>query len=230
MRPWRLVALLPLWTGPLTAQGKAPHPDPSVPRGQPAPKGTIAVGQTVRDALTRRDPLLPTDSTYAQQWRLGATRAGETVTIDLESDVFDAYVFLLGPGLERERPQDDDSGGSCNARLTARLPQTGDSLPTRPPSPPGRRAGVGRRHEPGSAVRRVARRARRARDARHLEPAGRGSARAGAPGGRTHDRAGRSRQRGRGPHGSGRRATRRARRICEADSAGGGGALPLAAD
>src|SRR2546426_12164840 len=74
----------------------------------------------LHDAL----PIFPADSTYAQQWRLGATHAGETVTIDLVSDVFDAYVFLLGPGLERERPQDDDSGGSCNARLTARLPQT----------------------------------------------------------------------------------------------------------
>src|SRR2546426_9585738 len=126
MRPWRLAGLLPLVPRPLTGQGKPPHPVPSVPRAQPAPKGTIAVGQTVRDSLTRRDPLLPADSTYAQQWRLGATRAGETVTIDLVSDVFDAYVFLLGPGLERERPQDDDSGGSCNARLTARLPQTGD--------------------------------------------------------------------------------------------------------
>src|SRR5438046_1152173 len=59
MRPWRLVALLTLVTGPLTAQGKAPHPVPSVPRAQPAPKGTIAVGQTVRDSLTRRDPLPP---------------------------------------------------------------------------------------------------------------------------------------------------------------------------
>src|SRR2546425_10760836 len=126
MSPWRLVALLALVTGPLTAQGKAPHPFPSGPRAQPAPKATMALAQPVRDSLTRRDPLLPADSTYAQQWRLGATRAGETVTIDLVSDVFDAYVFLLGPGLERERPQDDDSGGSCNARLTARLPQTGD--------------------------------------------------------------------------------------------------------
>src|SRR3989442_12985072 len=86
----------------------------------------MARGRPGRRGRTARDPLLPADSTYAQQWRLGATRAGETVTIDLESDVFDAYVFLLGPGLERERPQDDDSGGSCNARLTARLPQTGE--------------------------------------------------------------------------------------------------------
>src|SRR2546425_11846443 len=107
MSPWRLLALLTLVTRPLTAQGKAPHPVRSVPRAQPAPKGTIAVGQTVRDSLTRRDPLLPADSTYAQQWRLGATRAGETLTIHLESDVFDAYAFLLRPGLDRAPPQDD---------------------------------------------------------------------------------------------------------------------------
>jgi hypothetical protein len=125
MRPWRLVALLTLAARPLTAQGKAPHPVATVPHPPPAPKGTIAVGEPVRDSLTRRDPLLPADSTYAQQWRLPG-HAGQTVTIDLVSDAFDAYVFLLGPGLEREQPQDDDSGGSCNARLTARLPQTGD--------------------------------------------------------------------------------------------------------
>ena len=125
MRPWRLVALRTFVTRPLTAQGKAPHPVPTVPHAQPAPKGRIAVGETVRDSLTRRDPLLRGDSTYAQQWRLPG-HAGQTVTIDLVSDAFDAYVFLLGPGLEREQPQDDDSGGSCNARLSARLPQTGD--------------------------------------------------------------------------------------------------------
>src|SRR2546426_5738417 len=88
MRPWRLVALLTLVTRPLTAQGKAPHPVPSVPRAQPAPKGTIAVGQTVRDSLTRRDPLLPADSTYAQQWQRGADRGAsrsEEHTSELQS-------------------------------------------------------------------------------------------------------------------------------------------------
>jgi len=69
--------------------------------------------------------LLPAESTYTQQWRL-AGRAGQTVTIDLAADAFDAYAFLLGPGLEVAKPQDDDSGGHCNARLTVRLPQTGD--------------------------------------------------------------------------------------------------------
>jgi len=109
MTPGSLVAVLALSASALAAQGKR----------------TIAVGDTVRDSLTRRDALLPAESTYTQQWRL-AGRAGQTVTIDLAAEAFDAYAFLLGPGLEVAKPQDDDSGGHCNARLTVRLPQTGD--------------------------------------------------------------------------------------------------------
>jgi len=109
MEPWRLVVLLAMCPGILAAQGSR----------------TIAVGDTVRDSLTRRNPLLPAESTYAQQWRL-AGRAGQTVTIDLAATAFDAYAFLLGPGFETAAPQDDDSGGHCNARLTVRLPRTGD--------------------------------------------------------------------------------------------------------
>lgn len=89
------------------------------------PRGTIVAGDTVRDSLTRRDAVLPVESTYARQWRL-AGRAGQTVTIDVMTGAFDAYAFLLGPGFERSTPQDDDSGGHCNARLTVRLPRTGD--------------------------------------------------------------------------------------------------------
>jgi len=94
------------------------------PRQAAPPKGSIAAGATVQDSLVRRDVLLAAESTYAQQWKLTAT-AGQIVTIDLVSEAFDAYTFLLGPGLDRP-PQDDDSGGRCNARLTVRLPQTGD--------------------------------------------------------------------------------------------------------
>ena len=109
MEPWRLVALLALSASALAAQGKR----------------TIVVGDTVRDSLTRHDAVLPAESTYTQQWRL-AGRAGQTVTIDLAADAFDAYAFLLGPGFEGATPQDDDSGGRCNARLTVRLRRTGD--------------------------------------------------------------------------------------------------------
>src|SRR2546425_13293941 len=109
MDSWRLVALLVLSASALARQGKR----------------TIAVGDTVRDSLTRRDALLPAESTYTQQWRL-AGRAGQTVTVGLAADAFEACAFVLGPGLEVAKPQDDDSGGHCNARITVRLPKTGD--------------------------------------------------------------------------------------------------------
>ncbi|HEY3280015.1 MAG TPA: serine protease [Gemmatimonadales bacterium] len=99
--------------------------------GAPAPGGTgsasrsIAVGQTQQGTLTRDDVMLTSDSTYAQPWVIQG-RAGQTITIDLESDDFDAYVFLRGPGVSGGRDfQDDDSGGNCNARLTVTFPQSG---------------------------------------------------------------------------------------------------------
>jgi hypothetical protein len=115
MKAWNTTRLLAL----------ALIPGAAAAQGKPAPHGTLAVGDTVRDSLTRRDVVLAAESTYAQEWRLSG-RAGETVTIDLASDAFDAYAFLLGPGFDQASPQDDDSGGRCNARLSVRLPQTGD--------------------------------------------------------------------------------------------------------
>ncbi|HVH68092.1 MAG TPA: hypothetical protein VM716_09510 [Gemmatimonadales bacterium] len=109
----------------LAAQGNASPASPASPALPP--RRTIAVGDTLRDSLTRKNVLLPADSTYAQEFRL-AGRAGETVTIDLAADAFDAYVFLLGPGFDAAPPQDDDSGGHCNARLTVRLPRAADYI------------------------------------------------------------------------------------------------------
>ena len=86
---------------------------------------SITMGQTQQGTLTRNDVLLTSDSTYAQPWTIQG-RAGTTITIDLESDAFDAYLFLRGPGISGGRDfQDDDSGGNCHARLTATFPQTG---------------------------------------------------------------------------------------------------------
>ena len=106
------------------AGGGAAAPSGETPSG--GPTRAIAVGQTQQGSLTRGDVLLTSDSTYAQAWTIQA-RAGQTVTIDLESDDFDAYLFLRGPGVSGGRDfQDDDSGGNCNARLTATFPQSGD--------------------------------------------------------------------------------------------------------
>ncbi len=86
----------------------------------------IEVGQTQQGTLTRNDVVLTSDSTYAQPWTIHGTQ-GTTITIDLESDAFDSYLFLRGPGISGGRDfQDDDSGGNCHARLTATFPQTGE--------------------------------------------------------------------------------------------------------
>jgi hypothetical protein len=87
---------------------------------------SIGVGQTQQGNLTRSDVLLDSDTTYAQPWTIQG-RAGQTITIDLESDAFDSYLFLRGPGIGGGRDfQDDDSGGNCHARLTATFPQSGE--------------------------------------------------------------------------------------------------------
>lgn len=85
----------------------------------------VSVGQSMQGQLTTRDYLRRVDSSYAQQWGLTGT-SGQTVTIDLESDDFDAFLFLFGPGLSDDGSQDDDSGGNCNARLTVTFPQSGE--------------------------------------------------------------------------------------------------------
>ncbi|OLC08665.1 MAG: hypothetical protein AUH42_00855 [Gemmatimonadetes bacterium 13_1_40CM_70_11] len=94
---------------------------------QPSGAGhSIDVGQSMQGQLTRNDVLLKSDSTYAQAWTIHG-RQGQTVTVDLESDGFDAYLFVRGPGISGGRDyQDDDSGGNCNARLTVTFPETGD--------------------------------------------------------------------------------------------------------
>ena len=102
---------------------------PNRPAGNaPAPSAAraITVGQTQQGSLTSDDVVMRRDSTYVQAWTIQG-RAGQTVTIDLESDDFDAYVFLRGPGIAEDQAlQDDDSGGNCNARLTASFPQAGE--------------------------------------------------------------------------------------------------------
>ena len=63
------------------------------------------------------------DGKPVQVWTLEAL-AGERATIRLESDDFDAYLFVYGPGMG-EAMTDDDSGGDLNSELTVRFPETG---------------------------------------------------------------------------------------------------------
>jgi len=116
-------------TQPQSGRGLQVSEGPLVRARDAQPSGaahSIDVGQNMQGQLTRNDVLLKSDSTYAQAWTIHG-RQGQTVTIDLESDAFDAYLFVRGPGISGGRDyQDDDSGGNCNARLTVTFPETGD--------------------------------------------------------------------------------------------------------
>jgi hypothetical protein len=86
----------------------------------------IAVGSSFTGQLTRHDARTA-DGTYAQAWDLKGT-PGHVVTVDLASKDFDAFLMARGAGLDSASGplQDDDSGGHCNARLTLRIPASGE--------------------------------------------------------------------------------------------------------
>jgi hypothetical protein len=113
-----LLTLLPtVLATPLAAQSASPSDSLAAVR-------VIAVGQRVQGTLGTHDAL-SADSTDVQGGSLEGV-AGRTVTVDLESDAFDADLMLRGPGITGSRDySDDDSGGGCDARLTVTFPQTG---------------------------------------------------------------------------------------------------------
>lgn len=90
-------------------------------RGTPAGTRTIGVGETVNGRITA-DADRHSDGTPVDWWDIEG-RAGETVTIDMESDTFDAFLLLRGPASTME--SDDDGGGNCNPRITFTFPQRG---------------------------------------------------------------------------------------------------------
>ena len=57
-----------------------------------------------------------------QAWHVQGT-AGQTATIRLESDDYDAYLYFSGPGM-LEAMTDDDGGSGLNSELTVTFPQT----------------------------------------------------------------------------------------------------------
>jgi len=76
---------------------------------------TLEVGREFTGALSTAD-YVSVDDYLLEAWELEG-RAGRSVTIDLESESFDARLYVVGPGLAGTL-LDDDSGGGCNARLT----------------------------------------------------------------------------------------------------------------
>jgi hypothetical protein len=82
----------------------------------------LAVGSESPGELTDAD-VVWTDDSYVQAWALELER-GATVTVDLLSDDFDAYLMVTGPGIAGTL-YDDDGAGACNARVTLTASQDG---------------------------------------------------------------------------------------------------------
>jgi hypothetical protein len=95
------IALLAL---PLTAAAQAP----------------IRVGQTVTGRLTLTDQRFADSSRY-KVYAFAGNR-GDTITVDLLSDDFDANL-VLADGSGNSLAKNDDGGENCNARLTYVLPR-----------------------------------------------------------------------------------------------------------
>lgn len=83
---------------------------------------TLEVGDVMFGQVTLGVDVIDGDRA-AQAWTIDG-RAGESVTITLESDSFDAYLFVIGPGIS-EPMTDDDSAGSGNSRLEIQFPADG---------------------------------------------------------------------------------------------------------
>ncbi len=77
-------------------------------------KGTLSAGDSVEGTLGPPDDS-KLGSSYYQVWGLSVP-AGDTVTVDLISDDFDARLRLYR-GFATAVAGDDDCGGKCNARL-----------------------------------------------------------------------------------------------------------------
>lgn len=75
----------------------------------------IRLGDEVSGALSASD-YTSVDGSYLEAWAFDG-REGQSVSVDLISDDFDAYLYVVGPGLDTPL-RDDDSGGACHSRIS----------------------------------------------------------------------------------------------------------------
>jgi hypothetical protein len=105
---------------PLSLEAQEPR---SILTFLPTEGRELVLGQEHAGTLTESDPF-STVGILLQAWRYQA-QAGETVTIDLLSTDFDAYLYLVGPSLPFP-VGDDDGAGGCDARITYTFPSAGE--------------------------------------------------------------------------------------------------------
>ncbi|CAD5909684.1 trypsin-like peptidase domain-containing protein [Planktothrix agardhii] len=80
----------------------------------------------VTDTLKQGDEVLPVDNSFYHVYAFEG-KAGQQVTIEMNSNEIDSYLILLTEDGE-ELAQDDDGGGEKNAKITTTLPKDGTYL------------------------------------------------------------------------------------------------------
>ena len=85
----------------------------------------MSMGDTVNGTLSATGcrSAIKGSSFFAAQYSFTAT-AGQQVSIQVSSDAFDSYIYLLGPN-GRIIAQDDDSGGGTNSQIQLSIPADG---------------------------------------------------------------------------------------------------------
>lgn len=104
-------------TAPRTAQRR-----PALGRIQD-PQIIAVDAPPVSAKLEEGDNVLPMDNSLFDAYTFEG-KAGQQVAIEMSSQEIDPYLILLSPGGE-EVAQDDDSGGSPNAKMVVSLPESG---------------------------------------------------------------------------------------------------------
>jgi S1-C subfamily serine protease len=88
---------------------------------------TISIGgPPLQGRLDSNSNVLPDGSLFNPYVFEG--QAGQPITIEMTSSDVDSYLILLSPDNESFYLEDDDSAGNLNARLTTRLPYSGQYL------------------------------------------------------------------------------------------------------
>ena len=107
--------------GPVSGSGGSVA-DPQDLSGLSGSVGDLPRGVEVEGAIGPGDDVLGTGA-FGQGWGFEG-RAGEDVAFELISDVFDALLYLMGPGLSSPLV-DDDGAGNRNSRIEVTLPEDG---------------------------------------------------------------------------------------------------------
>ena len=107
----------------LSASGASAQEDRSIFSVLDTGGRSVAIATIAQGSLSSSD-MLSAGGRRIQVWSLGASR-GDEIQVDLRSDDFDPFLYVVGPGLG-EGLRDDDGGNGLNARLCIALTEPGE--------------------------------------------------------------------------------------------------------